>query len=99
MTPERLTETMEWKYLYWVWLAALSAITFIVYGFDKSRARNSGRRVPEKVLHWLALAGGFPGGWAGRAVFRHKTQKAFFTFVLGISTLIHLGFIYLLFFI
>ena len=85
-------------YLYWIWLAAISLITFIVYGIDKSRARSGGWRIPEKTLHWLAIAGGFPGGWVGRIVFRHKTRKGFFTFVLMVGTLIHAGIIYWLFF-
>lgn len=75
-----------------------SGITFILYGFDKARARMGGRRVPEAVLHLLALAGGFPGGWAGRSVFRHKTNKASFLFVLSVSTAIHLGLVYWLLF-
>jgi uncharacterized membrane protein YsdA (DUF1294 family) len=39
----------------------------------------------------LALLGGFPGGWAGRSIFHHKTQKGIFVFVLMVSTLIHIG--------
>jgi uncharacterized membrane protein YsdA (DUF1294 family) len=86
---------MVWLF-YGIWLAALSIITFLVYGFDKARASRNGWRVPEATLHILALAGGFPGGWAGRRVFRHKTQKGFFVFVLAVSTLIHLGLVYFL---
>jgi|WetSurMetagenome_2_1015567.scaffolds.fasta_scaffold151814_2 uncharacterized membrane protein YsdA (DUF1294 family) len=86
------------SYLYWIWLAIASMVTFILYGYDKAQARKGGWRVPEATLHWLSLAGGFIGGWAGRSVFRHKTQKAFFVFVLTISTLLHLGIIYWLFF-
>jgi uncharacterized membrane protein YsdA (DUF1294 family) len=88
---------MDWCY-YWIWLAAASIITFILYGLDKAQSRNSGWRIPEAVLHGLALLGGFPGGWAGRSVFRHKTQKGFFIFVLTLSTAIHVGLIYWLFF-
>ncbi|UCD09082.1 MAG: DUF1294 domain-containing protein [Dehalococcoidales bacterium] len=80
-----------WK-IYLVWLAAASIITFIVYGYDKIQAKRTGRRVPEKYLHWLALSGGFPGAWLGRSVFRHKTSKGVFLFFLVISTLIHLAF-------
>ena len=83
--------------LYWIWLAALSVITFLLYGFDKAQSKSKGRRIPENLLHGLALAGGFPGGWAGRAIFRHKTQKPIFTFVLLVSTAIHLGLVYWLF--
>jgi uncharacterized membrane protein YsdA (DUF1294 family) len=53
--------------------------------------------VPEIVLHGFALAGGFPGGWLGRSLFHHKTQKVSFAFVLTVSTLIHLGLVYWLF--
>ena len=84
-------------HLYWIWLATASVITFLLYGFDKAQSKSSGRRIPEVVLHWLALLGGFPGGWAGRSVFRHKTRKASFVFVLALSTAIHLGLWYWLF--
>ena len=77
--------------IYGVWLAVASGITFILYGFDKAQSKRGGLRVPEAVLHGLALLGGFLGGWAGRSVFRHKTQKGLFVFVLVISTMLHLG--------
>jgi uncharacterized membrane protein YsdA (DUF1294 family) len=86
-------------YLYWIWLSIASVITFFLYGYDKTQSKNGGWRVPERVLHWLALSGGFLGGWAGRSVFRHKTQKGFFTFVLTVSTVIHLGLIVFLFYV
>ena len=41
------------------------------------------------ILYGLALAGGFLGGWVGMSVFRHKTRKGFFWFVLAVSTAIH----------
>ncbi len=84
---------MDW-HIYWIWLAIASSITFLVYGFDKAQAKMGSWRVPEVVLHGLALVGGFPGGWVGRSLFRHKTQKGFFALVLVISTLIHLGLVY-----
>ena len=78
-------------HFYLLWLALASVITFILYGFDKARAKSHGWRVPEAVLHLWALAGGFVGGWVGRSVFRHKTKKGVFVFVLAVSTLIHIG--------
>ena len=75
--------------LYPAWVAGVSVVTFFAYGYDKGRAVRGGGRVPELVFHALALAGGFPGGWAGRAVFRHKTRKTSFLIVLVISTVIH----------
>jgi uncharacterized membrane protein YsdA (DUF1294 family) len=88
---------MNW-HPYWIWLAAASIITFLLYGCDKFLSKSGGWRVPEVVLHGLALSGGFPGGWLGRSLFRHKTKKWFFLFILIISTLIHLALIYWLFF-
>jgi uncharacterized membrane protein YsdA (DUF1294 family) len=81
-----------WK-IYPLWLIVLSLITFILYGIDKAQSVRKGWRIPEAFLHLLALAGGFPGGWTGRAIFHHKTQKGFFTFVLLLSTFLHIGFI------
>ncbi|MDD5038440.1 MAG: DUF1294 domain-containing protein [Dehalococcoidales bacterium] len=87
---------MDW-HLYLIWLAIASGITFLLYGFDKAQSKTGGWRVPEVVLHVLALSGGFPGGWAGRSIFRHKTRKNFFGFILAVSTAIHLGLAYWLF--
>jgi uncharacterized membrane protein YsdA (DUF1294 family) len=87
---------MDWR-PYLLWLAIAGVITFATYAFDKAHARTGDRRVPEAVLHWLALSGGFAGGWMGRAVFRHKTRKGAFAFILTISTAIHIGLAYWLF--
>ena len=83
-----------WLGVYWyvAWLIGWSVVTFVFYGLDKSWARSSSGRIPELVLHGMALVGGFPGGWAGRAVFRHKTRDASFTVVLALATMIHLLF-------
>ncbi len=76
---------------YLVWLVTLSVVTFIWYGFDKGQSKRGGLRVPEIVLQLLAVAGGFPGGWLGMIVFRHKTRHGSFIIVLVLSTLLHLG--------
>ncbi len=78
----------DWSY--WpVWLLSVNLLTFCAYGFDKAQAKLGGLRVPELVLHGLALGGGFLGGWAGRAGFRHKTRKAAFLYVLLAATVVH----------
>lgn len=82
-----------------IWISAVSLVTFILYGYDKSQAKMGGMRVPEIVLHGLALTGGFLGGWLGRWVFHHKTRKPEFFVMLTISTVLYLGIvIYLVFF-
>jgi uncharacterized membrane protein YsdA (DUF1294 family) len=57
-----------------------------MYGIDKRQAEQGGWRVPEVLLHGLALIGGVMGAWAGRAVFRHKTQKREFTLLLIVAS-------------
>jgi uncharacterized membrane protein YsdA (DUF1294 family) len=70
------------------WLLSWSVATFALYGIDKRQARAHGLRVPEMVLHGLALVGGAAGGWAGMFVFRHKTQHAVFYAVLAVASAI-----------
>jgi uncharacterized membrane protein YsdA (DUF1294 family) len=67
----------------------LAGTTFLFYGWDKWRAKRSGRRVPERTLHGLALLGGFLGAWLGMRVFRHKTQKPVFSVVLFLAAALH----------
>jgi uncharacterized membrane protein YsdA (DUF1294 family) len=57
------------------WLAGVNVIAFGYYGYDKMRARAGRTRVPEAVLHGIALAGGTLGAYAGMRAFRHKTVK------------------------
>ena len=59
-----------------LWFVAINVTTFIVYGLDKLLGvLKSKRRVPDYILHVLALTGGFLGGWLGRFIFSHKTNK------------------------
>jgi uncharacterized membrane protein YsdA (DUF1294 family) len=57
------------------WLIVASAVTFLVFGFDKWRAGGSGRRVSEFALVSLSALGGWPGGLLGMNLFHHKTAK------------------------
>jgi uncharacterized membrane protein YsdA (DUF1294 family) len=64
------------------WLVGWSVPAFAMYGIDKRQAHAGGWRIPEAVLHALALVGGVMGAWAGRAIFHHKTQERMFLVVL-----------------
>ena len=55
---------------------AVSLVTVVVYRSDKARAENGSRRTPEKVLHLLELAGGWPGALVAQWTYRHKNRKA-----------------------
>ena len=62
-------------HLLYAYLLSVSVTTFLFYGYDKRQSLKNGWRVPEAVLHMLALSGGSPGALAGQILFRHKTRK------------------------
>jgi uncharacterized membrane protein YsdA (DUF1294 family) len=74
-----------------VWLVGVNVVAFAYYGYDKSRAGSGGRRVPELVLHGLALFGGTLGAYAGMRLFRHKTIKGQFRIFFWIIVVLQAG--------
>lgn len=60
------------------WLASVNVTAFGYYAWDKVRSRSASGRVPELVLHGLALVGGSVGAYLGMRLFRHKTVKGTF---------------------
>lgn len=81
-----------WLALGWpvllAWLVGWSPPAFAAYGVDKWQATHGGWRIPEVVLHGLALVGGVAGAWAGRIAFRHKTRVPSFLVILLLATVI-----------
>lgn len=59
----------------WGFYSAMSMATFIVYWLDKRAARQGAWRVPEKTLHLLSLACGWPGALLAQQLLRHKSAK------------------------
>jgi uncharacterized membrane protein YsdA (DUF1294 family) len=88
LSPFRLSFT--WFHLLGAWLAAINLTAFGYYALDKQLARGSYRRIPENVLHLLALLGGSPGAWVGMRVFRHKTIKGRFRLVFWLIVALQL---------
>ena len=96
LAVELLAESSGFSWLLLLYATAtvlLSAIAFGCYWFDKRRAVRQGRRISERMLHLLALGGGWPGATLGQQVFRHKTQKRKFRLVYWVIVLLHLGLI------
>lgn len=56
-----------------LWMLCAAVATFMLFGFDKTRAQIDGERVPEVVLKGMSVAGGWPGGLLGMRFFHHKT--------------------------
>ena len=75
----------------WVIVAygLLSVVTFGLYAIDKAAARADGRRTPERTLHWLALAGGWPGALLAQQMLRHKSSKRSFLMVFWLTLVLH----------
>lgn len=74
----------------WIYAAA-SAVSFATMAWDKLCAVRGGRRVPERILHALELAGGWPGAWLAMATLRHKRSKPSFRALTAAAALLHLG--------
>ncbi len=75
----------------WAYLASATAVTFLIYGWDKWRAIRDKQRVPEATLHLLALAGGSAGALVGQVLFRHKTSKTRFRLVFLLVLMIQVA--------
>ena len=89
-----LQRVIIWPHFYFTWVLAFSVITFGFYGLDKGLAKTqrAKARVPELILNLLTVAGGTPGAWLGRTVFRHKInlRKHWLMFTILLAcTLLH----------
>lgn len=85
-----------WRPPGWLALAylGLSVLTFASYAVDKAAARSGAWRTPEKTLHLLALAGGWPGALLAQQWLRHKSTKAGFRGVFWTTVLLNVvGFV------
>jgi uncharacterized membrane protein YsdA (DUF1294 family) len=67
----------------------LNALTFAAYAIDKNAAMQRQWRIPEKHLHLLSLAGGWPGAWLAQQSLRHKSQKAEFRLAYWGTVVLH----------
>jgi uncharacterized membrane protein YsdA (DUF1294 family) len=57
------------------YVIAINFAAFAAFGIDKMLAEARAWRISEAKLLALAFAGGSPGAYAGRHLFRHKTRK------------------------
>lgn len=56
----------------------MSAVSYLMYGYDKIAAKRDAQRTPEASLHLADLLGGWPGALIAQQQFRHKTAKRSF---------------------
>ena len=73
------------------YLLGINAVTFIVYGIDKYKAKKAKLRIPEATLLLLAVLGGSIGAWMGMKVWHHKTMHKKFKYGLPAILLIQIA--------
>lgn len=64
------------------YLISCNLVSLFMMGLDKSLSKGSSQRVPEVIFFSLASLGGAAAILVGAHLFRHKTKKASFQFVL-----------------
>lgn len=73
--PHRWLPVLDWMQS---WLATVTVITFLTYGYDKLIAGTGATRVPERILLALVFTRGTIGALLGMRLFHHKTSKESF---------------------
>ena len=73
------------------YLLAINAVTFIVYGIDKYKAKKAKWRISEATLSLLAVLGGSVGAWMGMKVWHHKTMHKKFKYGIPAILLIQIA--------
>ncbi|WP_444382215.1 DUF1294 domain-containing protein [Prevotella sp.] len=54
------------------YILCINAVTFIIYGIDKYKAKKAKWRIPETTLLMMAVVGGSIGAWLGMKVWHHR---------------------------
>ncbi len=71
-----------------LYLLLINLLGFVLYGLDKAKSKGRGRRIPERVLLWVARLGGGVGCWMGMMLFRHKTKHERFMALVPLWTVL-----------
>lgn len=77
------------------YLLIINAVSFVVYGVDKYKARHQKWRIPEVTLLTLAAIGGAAGALTGMVVFRHKTKHLRFVLLVPLFVLVWAALVYI----
>lgn len=76
--------------VYCAYIVLMSAVAFCLFLKDKKMAQqnHSEVRIKEKTLLSTVVFGGALGGFVGRLVAHHKTNKSYFSFTIYLSILL-----------
>lgn len=73
------------------WWGLTSLVGIVSMGIDKMLAKGGHRRISERTLWLVALAGGFAGIAVGGLAFHHKTSKPLFWVPVAIAIVVWVG--------
>jgi uncharacterized membrane protein YsdA (DUF1294 family) len=76
--------------LFWIYLAIINALAFLLMLIDKIKARRGMWRISEATLIGSAILGGSIGALIGMYLVRHKTQHTKFTLGIPVILIIQL---------
>ena len=82
---------LSYLQIFLIYLIAINVVTFIMYGIDKWKAKNSKWRIRETALLGLAVLGGSVGAWLGMKVWHHKTMHKKFRYGVPAIMIIQLA--------
>ena len=72
-----------------LYLILINLVGFVLYALDKVKSKRKGsRRIPERMLLWMARLGGGLGCWIGMMLFRHKTKHIRFKILVPLWTVL-----------
>ena len=66
------------------YLLAINALSFILFGLDKYKAKKGKWRISEATLLMMAVIGGSIGAWTGMRLGHHKTMHKKFKYGIPI---------------
>ena len=73
-----------------IYLILINICGLAAMGIDKSKARRSAWRIPEKTLFLISIIGGSLGTLMGMYIFRHKTKHWYFVVFMPVILLLHI---------
>lgn len=78
--------------IYIIYLVVMSCLTFFIFRKDKKIASGgSNERIKEKTLLEGVVLGGAIGGFAGRIIFHHKTNKKYFSLTIYLGLVLQIA--------
>ena len=78
------------------YLLAINALSFILFGLDKYKAKKGKWRISEATLLMMAVIGGSIGAWAGMRLWHHKTMHKKFKYGIPVIIILQVSLVFFL---